>query len=50
MELGEEGHRGTRTRGGFVFSLVCNIQSDVPPENIVVMFEAFPEVWRHMAQ
>ena len=29
--------------GGFIFSAVHNIQDDVPPENIVAMFEAFEE-------
>jgi len=29
--------------GGFVFSAVHNIQGDVPPENILAMFEAFKE-------
>jgi len=27
--------------GGFVFSAIHNIQSDVPPENILIMIEAF---------
>jgi uroporphyrinogen decarboxylase len=29
--------------GGFVFSTVHNIQNEVPPENIIAMFEAFNE-------
>ncbi len=29
--------------GGFVFSTVHNIQADVPPENIVAMWEALRE-------
>lgn len=29
--------------GGFVFSQIHNIQSDVPPENIIAMYEAFME-------
>jgi len=30
--------------GGYVFSTVHNIQSDVPPENIVAMLEAYQEM------
>ena len=30
--------------GGYVFNTVHNIQADVPPENIVAMWEAFREV------
>ena len=30
--------------GGFVFQQVHNIQADVPPENVVAMFEAVGEV------
>ncbi|GAH50987.1 unnamed protein product, partial [marine sediment metagenome] len=29
--------------GGFVFATVHNIQSDVPPENIMAMWEALQE-------
>ena len=29
--------------GGFVFQLVHNILADVPPENIVAMFDAVRE-------
>jgi uroporphyrinogen decarboxylase len=29
--------------GGFVFQQVHNIQADVPPENIVAMFDAIAE-------
>jgi uroporphyrinogen decarboxylase len=29
--------------GGFVFATVHNIQSDVPPQNIVAMWEALQE-------
>jgi uroporphyrinogen decarboxylase len=29
--------------GGFVFAQVHNIQPDVPPENIVAMYEALDE-------
>lgn len=29
--------------GGYVFQQVHNIMADVPPENIVAMFEAFAE-------
>ena len=29
--------------GGFVFSAVHNIQPDVPPENIIAMWEAWKE-------
>jgi uroporphyrinogen decarboxylase len=31
-------------RGGFIFSHIHNITPDVPPENIVAMFDAFGEV------
>jgi uroporphyrinogen decarboxylase len=30
--------------GGFVFCQVHNIQPDVPPENVVAMFEALEEM------
>ena len=33
--------------GGFVFNPVHNIQADVPPENIVAMWEAFKEYGRY---
>jgi uroporphyrinogen decarboxylase len=29
--------------GGFVFNAVHNIQSDVPPDNIIAMWEALQE-------
>lgn len=29
--------------GGFVFQQIHNIQADVPPENIVAMFDAIAE-------
>jgi uroporphyrinogen decarboxylase len=29
--------------GGFIFSAVHNIQEEVPPENIMAMFETFEE-------
>lgn len=29
--------------GGFVFNTIHNIQADVPPENIVAMWEALRE-------
>jgi uroporphyrinogen decarboxylase len=32
--------------GGFIFTQVHNIQPDVPPENIVAMFEAALEFGR----
>lgn len=31
--------------GGFVFCQVHNIQADVPPENVVAMFEALHDSW-----
>jgi uroporphyrinogen decarboxylase len=30
--------------GGFVFSAVHNIQADVPPENVVAMWQAIHEL------
>jgi uroporphyrinogen decarboxylase len=33
--------------GGYVFSSIHNIQSDVPPENIVAMYEALAECGRY---
>jgi uroporphyrinogen decarboxylase len=33
--------------GGFVFSQVHNIQANVPPENIVAMFEAVHDAGRY---
>lgn len=33
--------------GGFVFSTVHNIQSDVPPENIIAMYEAVHEYGKY---
>ena len=33
--------------GGFVFNTVHNIQADVPPENLVAMFEAFASFSRY---
>jgi uroporphyrinogen decarboxylase len=30
--------------GGYVFNTVHNIQADVPPENIMAMFETLREV------
>jgi len=33
--------------GGYVFNTVHNIQADVPPENIMAMFEALEEVGRY---
>ena len=35
--------RGSRDSGGFVFTTVHNIQPDVPPENIMAMWEALQE-------
>lgn len=32
--------------GGFVFNTIHNIMPDVPPENIVAMFEAIDEFYR----
>jgi uroporphyrinogen decarboxylase len=31
--------------GGFVFCQVHNVQPDVPPENVVAMYEALDEAW-----
>jgi len=31
------------TGGGFIFSAIHNIQEEVPPENIMAMFEIFEE-------
>jgi uroporphyrinogen decarboxylase len=33
--------------GGYVFNTVHNIQNDVPPENIVAMWEALQEFGRY---
>jgi uroporphyrinogen decarboxylase len=33
--------------GGFVFQQIHNIQADVPPENIVAMFDAVAE-WNEL--
>lgn len=33
--------------GGFVFCAVHNIQADVPPENVVTMYEAALEFGRY---
>ncbi|SHF89818.1 Uroporphyrinogen decarboxylase (URO-D) [Mariniphaga anaerophila] len=33
--------------GGFVFNTVHNIQAEVPPENIVAMWEAFREFGKY---
>ncbi|MCS7187346.1 MAG: uroporphyrinogen decarboxylase family protein, partial [Armatimonadota bacterium] len=33
--------------GGFVFATVHNIQADVPPENILAMWEAVQEFKRY---
>ena len=33
--------------GGYVFNTVHNIQADVPPQNIVAMWEAFEEYGRY---
>ena len=33
--------------GGYVFNTVHNIQADVPPQNIVAMYEALQEVWTY---
>ena len=33
--------------GGFVFATVHNIQADVPPENILAMWEAVQEFGRY---
>jgi len=32
--------------GGYVFNTVHNIQADVPPQNIVAMYDALMEVGR----
>ena len=36
--------------GGFVFNTVHNIQPDVPPENIMAMYEALQEFGRYSLQ
>jgi len=33
----------SRKRGGFVFNTIHNIMPDVPPENVVAMFEVVDE-------
>jgi uroporphyrinogen decarboxylase len=32
--------------GGFIFASIHNILSDVPPENIVALFEAIEEFYQ----
>jgi Uroporphyrinogen-III decarboxylase len=31
--------------GGFVFTQVHNIMPEVPPQNIIAMYEALKELW-----
>ncbi len=45
-EVKEEVHRridDLAPGGGFIFAAVHNIQADVPPENIIAMWEALQE-------
>ena len=39
----KESHRNFSPGGGYVFNQIHNIQADVPPENIIAMFDAAHE-------